>query len=545
MKQIIEYIFKDFSFFFALSAVFAGVAAVFGMTRQMQMFQQNSYFPKRYFAWTKENEKRNFLYRAAFFVLYALLNMKDRGQVKASGYAVLVCTGALFLYMLYCIFSSVRLQKKSVIPLKFTARVKRMYWVLSVIVVLIAALQFFVLKANSYWALSLNVVLAIFPHLLVLLMWALLYPVEKKITKHYINDAKRILASFGGKLKVIGVTGSFGKTGTKMILTAMLKEKYNVLTTPKNFNTTMGVVRTVREYLQPQTEVFVCEMGAKQSGDIKELCDLVRPECGIITTVGPQHLDTFGSVDNVFKTKFELYDSVIKVNGKVFACGDSEEISARADGMDVVLYGTSPEYDYYADNISFSASGVTFDLHLMDETVQITTKLLGSHNVLNIVGSAAVAHSMGVSASGIKFAVSRLSAPEHRLEIKRYANGSTLIDDAYNSNPVGCLEACRVLSRFAPMKRVLITPGLVELGEEEYKHNFRLGQEAALCADFIILVGINRSKPIKDGILDKGFDESKIFVAESFKEAYNKYLEMADPSTVVLIENDLPDNYLK
>jgi UDP-N-acetylmuramoyl-tripeptide--D-alanyl-D-alanine ligase len=387
------------------------------------------------------------------------------------------------------------------------------------------------------------VLLAVFPYLSVLLLWAVMYPTEKMITKHYINDAKNKLASFGGKIKVIGITGSFGKTSSKNILTAMLKEKYEVFTTPKNFNTTLGVVRSIREYLKPQTEIFVCEMGAKKTGDIKELCDLVNPDCALITTVGPQHLDTFGSVDNVFKTKFELYDSVKQKNGKVFTCIESEEIKSRIGGMDAILYGN--DTSYYADNIEYTAQGETFDLHLAGETVKITTKLLGSHNVMNIVGAAAVAHSFGVSAEQIRFAVSRLTAPEHRLEIKRYAKGSTLIDDAYNSNPVGCLEACRVLSRFAPMKRVLITPGLVELGEEEYKHNFRLGQEAALCADFIILVGINRSKPIKDGILDKGFDESKIFVAESFKEAYNKYLEMADPSTVVLIENDLPDNYLK
>jgi UDP-N-acetylmuramoyl-tripeptide--D-alanyl-D-alanine ligase len=372
-----------------------------------------------------------------------------------------------------------------------------------------------------------------------------MYPVEKMITKHYINDAKNKLASFGGKIKVIGITGSFGKTSSKNILTAMLKEKYEVFTTPKNFNTTLGVVRSIREYLKPQTEIFVCEMGAKKTGDIKELCDLVSPDCALITTVGPQHLDTFGSVDNVFKTKFELYDSVKQKDGKVFTCGESEEIKSRIGGKDVILYGSDDSYTYYADNVEYTAQGESFDLHLAGETVKITTKLLGSHNVMNIVGAAAVAHSFGVSAEQIRFAVSRLTAPEHRLEIKRYAKGSTLIDDAYNSNPVGCLEACRVLSRFAPMKRVLITPGLVELGSEEYKQNFRLGEVAGECADYIILVGEERSKPIKEGIVKSGFNEENLFVAENFGAAYNIYLELADSNTAVLIENDLPDNYLK
>lgn len=539
LEKIVLFIFKDNSFFYTLAALMAGVSAVFALTRQMQMFQQNSYFPRRYIAWLRENEKRNFFYRVAFFILYALLNMKN------SGYAVLVCVAALFVYMLFSVIGSIRTQKRAVITLKFTPRVKRMYWVLSVLVGILTVIQYILPGGGSYWALSLNVMLCLFPYMTVLLLWALLYPAEKLITKHYINDAKRILASYGGRLKVIGVTGSFGKTGTKMILTAMLKEKYNVLTTPKNFNTTMGVVRTVREYLEPQTEIFVCEMGAKKTGDIKEICDLVHPDCGIITTVGPQHLDTFGDISNVFCTKFELYDSVKEKGGDLFACGDCDEIRNGAVGRDVILYGTDSAYGCYADNIVCSSKGETFDLHLQGETVQITTKLLGNHNVQNIVGAAAVAYSLGVTAAQIKFAVSRLTAPEHRLEIKRYANGSTLIDDAYNSNPVGCLEACRVLSNFAPMKRVLITPGLVELGKEEYKHNRRLGETAAECADYIILVGLKRSEPIKEGVLSAGFDEQKLFVEASFMDAYNRFLELADSNTAVLIENDLPDNYLK
>lgn len=535
MNELILFIFS-FRFFYLTAAVFAGISALFSLTYQLQMFQQNSYFPKRYISWLKENEKSKIIIRAIFYLIYAVF-MSCKG--------ITVVNVVLSLYAVYSMIKSEKLQKKAIIPLKFTPRIKRMYGVFVFLLVLISAVQFLLLKDVSFWGVSLNVVFCIFPYLSVFLLWALLYPAEKLINNRFVKDAKKILASYNGRLKVIGVTGSFGKTGTKMILTAMLKEKYNVLTTPKNFNTTMGVVRTVREYLKPQTEIFVCEMGAKKTGDIKELCDLVSPETALITTVGPQHLDTFGSIDNVFSTKFELYDSVKNNNGKAFACGDSEEIKNRVGDREVILYGTDSSYDYYADNISFSASGVTFDLHLLGETVQITTKLLGSHNVLNIVGSAAVAHSYGVSAQSIKFAVSRLTAPEHRLEIKRYANGSTLIDDAYNSNPVGCLEACRVLSRFSPMKRVLITPGLVELGDEEYKHNYRLGEVASECADFIILVGLERSRPIKEGIISKGYDEDKIFVAASFKEAYEQYTSLADADTVVLIENDLPDNYLK
>ncbi len=538
LSKILEFV-LDRQFLYSFAALLSGLCAIFALYRQMQMFQQNSYFVKRYISYLKENDKGRLTLRIVFFVLYACLNMTD------SGIAVLLLIGALLVYLGVSAVLSNKLRKNSIIPLNFTARIKRTYSAFISILTISVLLQWLLAKGQYYWFLSLNVLLCIFPYLSVLLLWALLYPAEKAITKHYINDAKSILASYGGRLKVIGVTGSYGKTGTKMILTAMLKEKYNVLTTPKNFNTTMGVVRTVREYFKPQTEIFVCEMGAKKIGDIKEICDLVKPDCALITTVGPQHLDTFLSIDNVFSTKFELYDSVKQKGGLTFACADSEEIKSRVKDRDVILYGSDDNYDYYADEITCSAAGVTFNLHLKGETVEVTTKLLGRHNVQNIVGAAAVAHSFGVDAKSIKFAVSRLTAPEHRLEIKRYAKGSTLIDDAYNSNPVGCLEACQVLKSFAPMKRVLITPGLVELGSEEYKHNFKLGETASDCADYIILVGKERSKPINEGIMSQGFDEDKLFIAESFMQAYNIYLKIADENTVVLIENDLPDNYLK
>ena len=542
MIQLLEKI--PVGYIYAFACLLSGVASIFALTRQMQMFQQNSYFPKRYLPWVKENEKVKFIISIIVYAVYSFLNLSESAKVSNVAIIFMVVV-PLLIFTLVLIIKSVKLQKKAIIPLKFTARVKRMYSVLIVLTLGFTLLQGTLVGDKGYWCLSVNLFAALFPYVMVLFLWAVLFPFEKIITKRYINDAKRILKSYGGRLKIIGVTGSYGKTGTKMILNAMLKEKYNVLPTPKNFNTTMGVVRTIRECLKPQTEIFICEMGAKKIGDIKEICDLVHPDSALITTVGPQHLDTFGNIKNVFNTKFELYDSVEEKQGATFACGDSEEIKKGVGDKNVILYGTDSSFDYYADNIVCSASGVTFDLHLLDETVQVNTKLLGNHNVLNIVGAAAISHSYGVSANQIKFAVSRLTPPEHRLEIKRYAKGSTLIDDAYNSNPVGCLEACRVLKSFAPMKRVLITPGLVELGEEEYKHNRKLGEVASECADIIILVGLDRSKPIKEGVLAGGFNENNLFVAASFNDAYNKYLSFADENTVVLIENDLPDNYLK
>ena len=190
-------------------------------------------------------------------------------------------------------------------------------------------------------------------------------------------------------------------------------------------------------------------------------------------------------------------------------------------------------------------SGASFDIVLGDETISVTTKLLGKHNILNIVGAAALAFKLGVAPEDIAFAVSRLTPTEHRLEMKTSARGSLLIDDAYNANPEGCLEAVNVLGTFEGMTKVIITPGLVELGDKEYECNKALGKAAALVCDKIIFVGKKRSEPLADGVRETEFDTENMYIASSFMEAMEIYSSFADSNTVVLLENDLPDNYLK
>ena len=307
----------------------------------------------------------------------------------------------------------------------------------------------------------------------------------------------------------------------------------------------MGVVRTVRGMIKPQTQIFICEMGAKNRGDIKEICDIAHPKYGLITSVGAQHLETFKTVDNVFSTKFELADEVIKNGGDIFVNGESAELKARIkDGEKYRVYGLSDNLKYYAQDISYNRAGSSFALYLDGEQVRVTTKLLGLHSVINIVGAAALAHTLGVTANEIKFAVSALKPTEHRLELKTFNNNSLLIDDAYNANPEGCLEAVRVLGSFEGMKKTIITPGLIELGSKEYDANFALGAEAAKYCDRIILVGLNRSKPIRDGVESAGFDPENLHTVASFADTMKIYLPTADKDSIVLLENDLPDNYL-
>ena len=523
------------NYLYLSSLILAAVSAVFALVRQNQMLQQNSYFPSRYFSWVKDGYSIYLCLECIGFCIASLLSHKEKLNL-----VFLIFTAAVLAVR---IIMAVRVQKKSIKKLVFTGRVKRLFAAAIVILTVLITLfcAFYGTLAGEIAAM-LTVMLSFVSPLLCLFCRFVTAPLDKAITKWYINDAKKILKAHKD-LIVIGITGSYGKTSTKFILNRILSEKYNVLATPHSFNTPMGVVRTVREQLKPQTEIFICEMGAKNIGDIKEICDIVHPKYGIITSVGEQHLDTFKTVDNVFKTKFELADEVFKNSGSMFVNGDSKELISRIDKTLYSVYGTD-SFDFKATDISYGKNGSDFTLNLGDSEVRLSTRLLGLHNILNIAGAAALSYKLGVTPENIRFAVSSLKPTEHRLEIKQSVAGSTLIDDAYNANPEGSIEALHVLSRFDNMKKVVITPGLIELGTREHDCNFALGLEAAKICDIIIFVGINRSAPLKEGAVSQHFPEDKLFVAASFKEAMEIYSGFADKNTVVLLENDLPDNYL-
>ena len=300
--------------------------------------------------------------------------------------------------------------------------------------------------------------------------------------------------------------------------------------------------------MRPTHEVFVCEMGARNVGDIKEICDIVHPEAAIITSIGPQHLESFKSIENVTKTKFELVDA-LPADGVAYLNMDNQYIADREIGVKSIGYrlaapGQSPYEDVYCGyDVSVSARGSSFSLREPDGTVtQLSTRLIGEHNVLNICGAVAVARSMGVEMRDIIPRVRRLESVPHRLELIGGGNRA-IIDDAYNANPAGAQAALGVLSQFDTLK-ILVTPGMVELGEKQAELNRTFGRQAAAVCDYVVLVGAKQTQPILEGLQGAGFAEENIAVVETVQEA----IALADAfrpgmARTILLENDLPDNY--
>ena len=436
--------------------------------------------------------------------------------------------------------------KKAKKPLVFTARVKRLLLTLGILHAIVVALLFLD-RGNRNFYLMLYALAGLCEYYLVLAANLINRPIEQGVNRHYINDAKRILSEMP-ELKVIGVTGSYGKTSVKFFTGKLLSAKYNVLVTPESYNTTLGVVRTIREQLRPIHQVFVCEMGARNVGDVKEICDIVHPTAGILTSIGPQHLESFRTIENVTKTKFELIDALPQ-DGTAFLNLDNEYIAARPVSVPTVGYrlagpGQPPYEDCFcAYGVRLSARGSSFSLREPDGTVtELTTRLIGEHNVLNICGAVAVARSMGVPMSELIPRVRRLESVPHRLELVGSGN-RLVIDDAYNANPAGTKAALSVLSQFEGLK-ILVTPGMVELGEQQEALNRAFGADAAAVCDYVVLVGEKQAKPIAQGLQDAGYDPTRVAVAQTVQEA----VRLADAyrpgeARVILLENDLPDNY--
>ena len=492
----------------------------------IHMFQLSSYRYSRYFRWLVPGNILSQKRLLAFMMLIPALVPNYLG----AGFATGITIGAW----------AIAWREKFKTPLVYTMRVKRLF---ATNILLFIAITVLALLFAGKWAIAIIGVTLVFSNLLMLLANLINTPIEKAINRDYYNDAKRIIESHKG-LIIIGVTGSFGKTSTKNYLASVLAEKYNVLVTPGNFNTLLGVIRTIREHLRPYHQVFIVEMGAKQKNDIKEICDLVHPTIGIVTAVGEMHLETFKSVENIQDTKFELINS-LPASGLGVINNDSEYIKSYKgikSPCRIIRYAAEGEGDYKAANVVYGAGGVTFTLNGGE---QYSSRLLGAGNLLNILAAIAVADHLGVPVNKQKNAIARLQPVEHRLSMK-VANGITVLDDAYNSNPQGAKMGLEVLKNFAVgenNKRIVITPGFVEMGVRQTEANKELGRTIATSCDYAIIVNAVNREAIKSGLEEGGLPAEKYFLADSLNHAHEHLAKILRAGDVVLYENDLPDNF--
>ena len=450
-----------------------------------------------------------------------------------------------FLVCLVIFIIKIKEEKASDIKigLKITARVKRLIVTNILLLVIFSFLLKLVPIANLKYLLLFIYDFAL--NFIVILSIIINKPVEKLVYLSYKTKAVNKLRQMNN-LKVIGITGSYGKTSSKNILSDILNVKYNALPSPKNFNTPYGLIITVNNYLDKFDDILIAEMGAYKVGEIKELCELVKPKYGILTKIGTAHIEIFGSQENIQKGKFELIESLPHDGIGVLNADDELQRSYNLkNDCKIIWIGIeSKDSDVRATNIKTNNNGTTLDVIFKGDKnkYEFTTRLLGYNNIYNILASVALAKEFGLTIDQIKKAVLGVKSVEHRLEL-RQAGNITYIDDSYNSNPVGSKMALDVLGKM-PGFKIVMTPGMVELGDKSYELNKKFGTYMLGNTDAVILVGEKITKPIRDGLKEVNYDDKNIYVVKTTKEAFGLVKSLtANKEAYVLIENDLPDIY--
>lgn len=478
--------------------------------------QLNSYYPKR--GYFKIIKTRYFLY----CILTAILPLCFAWQP----FVCLICYCGFGIAFLIFSFTC-----RSRVLLKYTKRIIRLH-ITTFLLLFIFGIYFDIVFTPL-------VLIAI-----VLTAFFINMPLENIINNYYIKKAKAKLQNMPNLFK-IAIVGSWGKTSVKQILEHILSNKYSVLATPGSYNTPLGISSVINNTLKPDTQVFIAEMGAKRIGDIKYLTKLLDPDIAIITGVGNQHLETFGSIENIIKAKYEICQN-LKSNA-VCVFNIDNDVSAgyaKQTTLKSITVSIKTSAGIYAEVEKTSEAGTYFLINFADQNKKARTRLLGEHNVLNIMLAVAAAMQIGMDKEEIISRIATIPQIKHRLELISGANGTIIIDDSYNANSEGVEHALKVLKDLNCKNKIVVTPGIVELGKMQYDCNFTYAKQLASVCDYVIIVGNENKKALTDGLAHMQFDMHKLFLTVSLSEASNILKDILHSNDAVLFANDLPDNFV-
>ncbi|HEY2632070.1 MAG TPA: UDP-N-acetylmuramoyl-tripeptide--D-alanyl-D-alanine ligase [Solirubrobacteraceae bacterium] len=539
-------------------SVFLGIATVLALValagrlagrqhRLLHLFQLEHYEGARLMLWLR---RRSELFQVGELAAVTVLLLA--GVLANAWVSGWLCGALLLLVTPLAALGVADWRREAVKPLVLTGRAKRLLAVALMPPVLLA-LAGVVVAAAGLTTAALAVLMFTGVVLLAGSPWTLvmantlLKPVQSSINRRYVERARGSLREWNPL--VVGITGSYGKTTTKFCVGAVLEADRPTLVTPESFNSFLGVIRTINEHLQSRHRAFVVEMGMFRRGDITELCELVHPTVGVITAIGPMHLERLGSIEAITAAKGELLDALPPDGHFVTNAEDPRcvELAERAH-VPVTLFGIDSESaQVLARDVRLVDGRTVFQLHLdgpESTPIAVSAGLLGRHNVSNLLAAAAVGQVLGVSPQRIVEGLQRVQAPAHRLQpIHNRRASIVVIDDAYNSNPEGAAAALEVLREHPASRRLLVTPGMVELGEMEVELNRRFGEQAGMVCDVAILVGHTRTIPIREGLSAAGVDPANVHVVGDIAQATTLLGRLTRAGDVVLFENDLPDTY--
>ncbi len=551
ITQFKELFVSPYIFAYLSICLLNSVLLLFAMSKFLLAFQQSRYKVKPYLKWI--NSRNNgYMMRLGLLCLLAFMFFCVLAMTFSS--VVGAFASSFVGFASYILFSVIYINTERHVNvklnLKITKRLVRLcitffllIFIASFGIVTLSNFLAYIIKKDVFSILmySLFCISPLIAPFILIIANYINYPIENAINKSYVQTTKNVLNK--ANIIKIGITGSYGKTTVKKVLDTILSQKFRVLSTPESYNTPLGISLTVKN-LDSTHDVFIAEMGARNRGDIADLTEIVKPHYAVLTGVNSQHLETFRTEENIKETKFELFEHLSE-NGKGFFSSDnkgSKELYEKFNG-EKYLAGLDGQFFVYASDVKTDENGVTFNMHIEDnEPIQCSTTLLGKHNISNICLASAVAYKVGLTPQEIKEGINRLKSVSHRLEIVRNNKDITIIDDSYNSNEDGAMAALEVLKEFSGRK-IVLTPGLIELGKRENIANYEFGKELATVADKVIIIGKHNAEMIIKGLFDAGKTGKDVMFAKNLQKGNDLLNEIMKKGDVVLFENDLPDTY--
>ena len=501
----------------------------------LHMLQQNFYNEgNRYLKWINKNIYKSLITFDLVTLLLPFLILISKNVAYIT---------AFIIYTLIFIIKLIEKRKTQVkIKLVYTFRIKRLI-LTTIIIYVIFLLCYFKYINNDYILLMVFSTLTVLAHLHVYVAYLLNLPIEKLIYNKYKKKATNKLQSMN--TINIGITGSYGKTSSKNILNDILSVKYLSYPTPGNLNTPLGLMKTINNLMDKFEEIFIAEISisSPETNDIEKSCELIKPKYGIITNIGLAHLDSFKTEEAIQIAKFKLIESLPSDGLGILNKDDPKQVNYQIkNSCRIKWIGINDTTaDIIAKNIKYTKDGTEFDAIFKEsnEKLHLKTCLFGKPNVYNILAALLLAKELKLTDEEMIKGVKNIKPIPHRLEIKK-TSSYTIIDDAYNSNPIGSSMALDVLN-LMPSKKIVVTPGMIELKDKEYELNYEFGIHIAKVADYVILVGKKQTKPIYDGLIKSNYPEKNIFITNDIKLAFPRINEIKDDDTYVLLENDLPD----
>ncbi len=371
------------------------------------------------------------------------------------------------------------------------------------------------------------------------------YPITLLSKTLVLSRAKRKIARLQG-LKVIGITGSYGKSSTKEFLAQILSSKFKVLKTPGNTNTEIGVARIVLKNLKPEHEIFIVEAGAYKKGEIQKICRMVAPRIAVVTAVKDSHLALFGSLENIKAAKFELIESLPEFGTAMFNIGNegAHDLSRRAKMLNlakIVTYGEHPDANLQATAIKETREGLEFKV----EGIQFFAPVPGLHNLSNLLGALAVGLELGLTLEEMAPEVKKVKLREHTLSVLNPTPELSIIDDTYNANPDGVIAALNYLNTYTDWQKIIIFPGMLELGKMTYEEHEKVGKKIAEVCDFAYFTSHDFGRPLRAAMRDKKYQNFEFIVNDQKKLLISLRDRLAQKKSVVLFISRGSEQVLK